>query len=331
MLGSLDLGHLFGIRIRVSWTFVILAAVLLMTGAARDAVTLATFGMLLVSVLLHELGHALVAQSLGIQVLDITFWPLGGMARMSEIPENPRLEAVIAGAGPMVNFLLAALALPLMLLGGLFSPNTQALVSQLVFWFVAINLSLGLFNLLPAFPMDGGRILRAFLANRFSWPVATAMAVRVGRWLALGMVIFGLLFWRGGWAVMPLIALFIWFAGASELTQVRLRHGLNPLNGKPIFPGGAGAGFASAGFGGADPFADLFGRRPAPEAEPAETLGTESPGHDQDRPEPEADPDGPRRPGQWVADVDSLGRDGFSEDELRQLERYRGRLRPDES
>ncbi len=306
MFGSLELGSLFGIRIRASWTFVVLLILLLLTGGG--ATSISWIGMLLLSVLLHELGHALVAQSFGIRVIDITFWPLGGMARMSEIPEQPKVEAWIASAGPLVNFALALFTLPLVWMferGGL--PGSASI-------FIAINLALGVFNLIPAFPMDGGRLLRAGLALRLDWVAATESAVRTGRYVALAMVVFGILvMWPSGLILMPLIGLFVFFAGASELVQVRLRHGLPPIGGAAAFPGG---------FPGA--------RDPGgPDANQARTAQTGQAPPAAPRAEVEIDP-GPgeaRRPKDWDLELD--GKPGYSSEDVRKLEQFRGRMRRD--
>lgn len=173
-------------------------------------------------VLLHELGHSLVAKAYGLQVVDITFWPLGGMARMSRIPEETKIEATIALAGPAVNFALALLALPVLLI----SSGSQ--FGDLVEMFILMNLVLGGFNLLPAFPMDGGRVLRALLARDGDWLAATEKAVRIGRWVALGMVIWAFavpIQW-----MLLFIAGFVWIAGQKELMSTRVRHTGTPFN-----------------------------------------------------------------------------------------------------
>jgi Zn-dependent protease len=173
--------------------------------------------MLFGVVFLHELGHSLVAQSFGIQVLDITFWPLGGMARMAELPEKPRIEGLVAIAGPAVNAVLFT--------GGIlfhFLLGVELVANSVPGYFVAINLMMGLFNLIPAFPMDGGRILRAWLARKRDWVEATELAVHIGRVFALGMIIFG--YWLTGGCIMPLIGAWVWWMGARELWYVRMRH-----------------------------------------------------------------------------------------------------------
>ncbi|MCB0000786.1 MAG: site-2 protease family protein, partial [Anaerolineales bacterium] len=185
--------------------------------------------------LLHELGHSIVAQSFGIRVLDITFWPLGGMARMSQIPENSRIEGLIAIAGPAVNFVLAGASLTFLLLPGI----AGSAVGDLALVFLLFNVALGGFNLIPAFPMDGGRVLRAILGRKGDWVRATEGAVRVGRFFALLMFLSFFVTWN---PVLPLIALFVWWTGQQELLAVRLRHATAGFG--PFGPFGAFGNFA---------------------------------------------------------------------------------------
>jgi hypothetical protein len=232
-----------------------------------------------------------VAQHFGIRVVDITFWPLGGMARMSQIPEDSRVEGWIAVAGPLVNFALAALTVPLLLVPP---------IAPFATYFVAANLVLGTFNLVPAFPMDGGRVLRAWLGRRGDWLGATEEAVRVGRFVALAMVVAGFA-WN---PVLLLIAVFVWWAGGQELATVRMRHmgapafGFGPL--RAIFEQAAAAGQAQA-----------RAQHQAPPREPR--AATVDPG-------PAAPP---RRP---VGPDAPEGR-GWSEQDLERLERFPGPLR----
>lgn len=313
MFGSLYLGRLFGIQIRVSWVFLPLFAILLMTAAQSGLVSLFLLASVLGCVLLHELGHALAAQRYGLEVQEIKFWLLGGVAQMSRIPEDPKVEGVIALAGPAVNLLLALLTLPLFLLGA--AGNLSPTATHLVDVFLAVNLALGLFNLLPAFPMDGGRLLRAALATRTNWLTATELAVRTGRWVALALALFGIFAWRDGLFLLPIIALYVWWQGTLELNAVRMRHGVHPLAalfGQAMpgaFPGGQGSPF---GFPRAEPqptHADeVHPRREAPAA-PAEPSARGA----------------ARRPA--VIDVGEVPRGGLTQAQIDALERFPGRLR----
>jgi len=172
------------------------------------------FFMLFGVVFLHELGHSLTAQAFGIRVLDITFWPLGGMARMAELPEKPKVEGLVAIAGPAVNGVLFTGALGLHMLLGAY-PKLDSLPG----YFLYINLAMGLFNLIPAFPMDGGRILRAWLARKREWVRATEIAVRVGRVFAFLMVLAGFYSF-----ILALIGMWVWWMGTRELWFVRMKH-----------------------------------------------------------------------------------------------------------
>ncbi len=255
MNGSIKIGSVFGISVRLHWLLLVMIAVLLVLGGPQGMLfELGLVGTLFGIVLLHELGHSLVARAFGLRVVDITLWPLGGMARMSSIPESTRIEGLVAIAGPAVNFLLAALGLALYLVWGAFvDPSTGEhalgpLAQQLLEWFIGANLVMGAFNLLPAFPMDGGRILRAFLGRKGDWLAATETAVRVGRWIALVLGLAGLTGIPGLFEPnlgLPLVALFVWWSGLQELSAVRARHARSPFVGLFEFLRARAAGHGS--------------------------------------------------------------------------------------
>lgn len=236
MFGSIKLGSIFGIAVRVHVLLLALGGLLLLDQGPRGALG---FAILFLVVLLHELGHSVVAQRMGVQVVDITLWPLGGMARMNAMPESSRVEGWIAIAGPAVNFALAALA-TVALFAGL-SLNAPLWLSDALAQFVQVNLALGIFNLVPAFPTDGGRILRAWLARKRAqraqrdWLRATEIAVRIGGYAAFLLSVLGCVlvfsapaFVFQGVALL-LIAAFLWWTGKRELFAVRLRHGGGPF------------------------------------------------------------------------------------------------------
>ncbi|MHC4378689.1 MAG: site-2 protease family protein, partial [Planctomycetota bacterium] len=187
MFGSLDFGRVFGIPVRVSVLFLALILFAGMQAASQRPEALGLLAALILSLFAHELAHALMARRLGIQVIDITFMPHAGMARMRGLPEDPRVESFVALAGPVSNLILAAALWPVMAL----TPATSA-VGVFASSMVVVNLFLGLLNLLPAFPMDGGRVLRSLLATRRGWFTATEQAVSIGRGLALGLLLMGL-------------------------------------------------------------------------------------------------------------------------------------------
>jgi Zn-dependent protease len=208
MGGSLKLGKWFGIEVNLHVTFLLLIGFLALTGfiATRNAGAVAgNIGFLLalfLCVLLHEFGHALAARRYGIPTKDITLLPIGGVARLERMPTDPKQELVVALAGPAVNVVIALALLPIIA------------VSDVAFFerLFTTNLLLVAFNLIPAFPMDGGRVLRAGLALRMDYAVATNTAAKIGQGFA---VLFGIV----GLFTNPfliLIAVFIWFGAAGE-------------------------------------------------------------------------------------------------------------------
>lgn len=218
MFGSFKVGSILGITIRVHILLVALIALIAFqptTGTAE----LLSLVLLFPILLLHELGHSLVARRFGIGVVDITLWPLGGMARMTHMPESSRAEAWIAIAGPAVNFVLAALLLPICFF--VFGIPARTQTGNLMWYLFVANLVLGLFNLIPAFPTDGGRILRALFATGTDWVSATHRAVIVGRVFA---VLIGVVGFSLGNFVAPILALWLWWMGSLELASVRERH-----------------------------------------------------------------------------------------------------------
>ena len=210
---SYQLFRAFGIDVKVHPTFLWLLGIFAFVGFINGGVMLAVtqsvwiilvFGI----VVLHEFGHSLAALRFGIPVLDITLLPLGGMARMAYMPRNPRQEMVIAIAGPAVNVVLAGLAL---LIPGPLESNI----------FFVINTALLIFNLVPAFPMDGGRVLRAWLATKMDYIEATRKAVKVAKYACLGLFIYG---FSEGQFIVCMISIFIYFAGKAELLSVRAQN-----------------------------------------------------------------------------------------------------------
>ena len=215
----------FGIDIRAHSSFILLPSLLgiyygwnygVEVGLRASCLVLIVF----LCVIGHELSHSLKAKTFGIEVPMITLYPMGGVASMMRIPREPRQEFWIAIVGPLFNFALAVLLIiPLFFLLGkenLLSPGLESWPRMIanVFW---INPILGAFNLIPAFPMDGGRILRAALASRMNYLQATRISVSIGR-------IFAILFFLSGvyfktWMLL-LIAGFVYFAGKREEKQI---------------------------------------------------------------------------------------------------------------
>ena len=195
-------------------------------GSVEAALAGVTFiAMLFGIVVLHELGHALTARRFGVATRDITLLPIGGVARLERMPDNPRHELAVAVAGPGVNVVLAAVLASIGLLLGMDiqpSASTENVVAQLL-W---INVALATFNMLPAFPLDGGRALRAFLAMRMPDVRATEVAARLGQALAVVLGIAGLF----GNVVLLLIAVFIWMGARAETNAAQLKDAMAGLS-----------------------------------------------------------------------------------------------------
>lgn len=174
-------------------------------------------------VVLHEFGHAMTAKRFGIETRDITLLPIGGVARLDRMPEDPKQELAIAIAGPAVNVLLAALFFAVLAMENRLTAFSLTGPGNYLLWnLVRINLALAVFNLIPAFPMDGGRVLRALLAIRMNYARATRIAARIGQVIALIFGIAGLF----GNALLILIAIFVWMGAAQESGMVQLRSTL---------------------------------------------------------------------------------------------------------
>ncbi len=233
MRWSLKVGKVAGTEIRIHLTLLLL---LVWLGAltAREGAAVEVFNVIALiclafaCVLLHELGHVLMALSFGITTPRIILYPIGGIAWMKQVPREPRTELLIALAGPAVNIFLAALSF--LLIGGSFPiPSVEAPLSLEGFLvaLVWINLMLGLFNLIPAFPMDGGRVLRAILAMKLPYTKATEIAVRIGEFFAIALAIFSILDLQ---PVLFLISLLIFVAANAEGAVVKREHLLAGLN-----------------------------------------------------------------------------------------------------
>ena len=233
MGSSFKIGRAFGIDVKVHWTFFLLLFFFAFVGyrgtgdLAGVLVTISVIVALFVCVLLHEFGHSLVAQRLGIEIPDITLLPIGGVARLKTLPERPMDEVKIAVAGPLVNVVLAPIFYGIGLALGA-SPLDVASpvggfssVGQFFVYLGAINVALVVFNMLPAFPMDGGRVLRGSLATRLGPIRATDIASAVGQIFALGFFLIGLL---SGNFFLALIAVFIFFGANGEAQMVRQRE-----------------------------------------------------------------------------------------------------------
>ena len=219
MAWSLTVGRFFGTAVRLHVTFVLFLLFIagvsfVQGGVGAAAATVALVVLLFGCVVLHEFGHVLAARRYGVHTPDVVLLPIGGVARMAQMPETPRQEIVVALAGPAVNVVIAAVLLVGM--GGFptgmqtWQPTLGALAAQLFY----ANLLLVAFNMIPAFPMDGGRVVRALLAMWKGHVVATRIAARLGQALA---VVFGLVGLAVGNLILALVGAFIFFAAAAEL------------------------------------------------------------------------------------------------------------------
>jgi len=220
MPGTVGNLRLFGVPIRLHFTFLLLLVFLIFIGIGgqQSGLTTAVYVLaLFASVLLHEIGHALVARAYGVRTLEIVMYPIGGVSRLEGKPK-PQQEPVIALAGPAVNLIIGVALLAtqndFLPLEKLTVPTDANLIERIGVG----NVLLGVFNLLPAYPMDGGRILRALLALRKSADEATQIAARVSRFLAVAMGLFGLL---SSNFLLVFVALFVYLGAAQESAAAR--------------------------------------------------------------------------------------------------------------
>jgi len=234
--GSITIATVAGIPIRIHWTFAVLLAWVFAGGAMRagtvaEGLVSAAFTLCVFACVgLHELGHALAARRFGVRTRDITLLPIGGVARLERIPENPLQEFVIAVAGPIVNVVIAAALFTGLIwqdgmnaLLAIDNPGTH--VDHFLATLAAVNVWLVLFNMIPAFPMDGGRVLRAVLTAGLGHSRATRVAGTIGQALAVLMALAGLF-------VSPmliLVAMFVWIGAASEALEAERRSLLSGL------------------------------------------------------------------------------------------------------
>lgn len=226
MRWSFRIATLFGTEVRIHVTFLLLVTwyglISWRIGGEEAAVWAVAFLLLVfASVLFHEFGHVLAARRYGIRTPDILLSPIGGLARLERLPEEPRQELVVALAGPAVTALLAGALWAARHLSGdttplwVFEPGREHLAPALL----RANLVLLAFNLLPAFPMDGGRVLRALLASRRGLVAATRTAARIGQVFAVGFGLLGLVYSP----FLLIIAAFIFLAAEAEANAVETR------------------------------------------------------------------------------------------------------------
>lgn len=228
MRGSLKLFSVRGIDVKVHPTFFLLLLFFgVMFGSEGGGIVGAIWGMVFVCliflcIILHEMSHSLTAQHFGVEVRDITLWPIGGIASMKNLPRKPSQELKIALAGPPVNLIVAILLFFIKDKMHLSSPLFHGTEVDLLTAVIRTNVFIAFFNLTPALPMDGGRILRALLAQNMDYRKATKIAVTLGQ-------MFALLFFAAGLLVRPpnpflaLIGIFIYFAASQEEMLVDMK------------------------------------------------------------------------------------------------------------
>jgi Zn-dependent protease/predicted transcriptional regulator len=233
MKWSMKIGTFAGIGVYVHATFLMLIAwVAFINWQEERSAQAALVGVLFIltlfaCVVLHEFGHALTAARFGIRTRDITLLPIGGLARLERMPDDPRQELLVALAGPAVNVVIAAVLYVALLGTGGLTTMTPATLEGGSFGVrvMFVNVMLVLFNLLPAFPMDGGRVLRAVLAMRTDYVRATQIAASVGQGMALIFGLVGLFFNP----FLMFIALFVWIGATQEAAITQMRSALGGI------------------------------------------------------------------------------------------------------
>lgn len=243
MLRAIKVGHLYGVDVNVHPTFGLVLVWAVWQWGLSSSRGLGAFmlGLVLVllifgSVLLHELGHCAMARQFSIRVLDITLWPFGGVARIEQMPADPRSEFLIAVAGPAVNLAITVALFPPLVLTGILAgwdslfpsdhPLDAMTPATLLAYLAIVNLFILLFNLVPAFPMDGGRMLRAALAPGMGRDRATSIAVAAGLAFAVMCVAIGI--WQRNLALI-VTGVFIFFAAQAEARVERVQSAMRRL------------------------------------------------------------------------------------------------------
>jgi len=244
MSGGYEVFKIRGIAIRVHGSLVFLGVMLAIIalgegGSPADVGwRLMAPGVLFLTVLIHELGHAFTARAHGQVVKDVVLTPLGGAARLQGAVRSPVAEARVALAGPAANLVLAALAAGILLLQGQFDLESlkrivtldiqsgDLLIADPLRCILAFNLLLGTLNLLPAFPMDGGRILRALLWLSMGKLAATRIACRLGIWCAIGLFVSPFFVTGVQWWILPLVGLTLFLANVRERVMVEASEGV---------------------------------------------------------------------------------------------------------
>jgi Zn-dependent protease len=233
MRWSLKIAKLAGIDIFIHFTFFILLTwVAFIQWKLNGSFGAAFSGIVFIlaiftCVVLHELGHALTAKKYGIKTKDIILLPIGGVARLEKMPSQPIQELWVALAGPAVNVGIATLLAVYLWVTNTFTPDNQITIATVpsVERIMGVNIFLILFNMIPAFPMDGGRVLRALLATRLAYIRATRISANLGQGIALLFGVIGLFYNP----ILLFIAFFVWMGAAQETRMVRMKSVLDRI------------------------------------------------------------------------------------------------------
>jgi Zn-dependent protease/predicted transcriptional regulator len=230
MRWSLSVGKIFGIKFKIHVTFFFLLVFIFFIGLSQRGLDKAVVAVLFIcaifaSGLIHEVGHSLIARRFGKEAKSITLLPIGGVATMEEMPEKPVQEIAMTIVGPFINLAIAGILY--LIIGrwsGLNMPNLYPDTAKEFFGgIIGINIILAIFNLVPAFPMDGGRVLRAILALRIDYVRATSIAVFIGQAIAMLFIFYGIFF--NLW--LAFIGVFLYMGAGSEKQHVMLSSVLN--------------------------------------------------------------------------------------------------------
>lgn len=231
MRWSMKIAKLAGIDIFIHFTFFILVTwVAFIQWKLNGSIGAAFSGVVFIlaifaCVVLHELGHALAAKKYGIRTQDIILLPIGGVARLERMPNRPIQELWVALAGPAVNVVIAALLAICLWFTKTLTPDNQLAMTTSAFVerIMGVNIFLVLFNMIPAFPMDGGRVFRALLATRVAYSKATQVSANLGQGIALLFGVIGLFYNP----ILLFIAFFVWMGAAQETRMIRAKSALN--------------------------------------------------------------------------------------------------------
>ncbi len=245
MRGSFQIAKFFGIPVQIHWSFGLIFVWVLYVGFKENwdwgsiAWSVMFVIALFVCVVMHEFGHALTARRFGVSTRDIILSPIGGVARLDRLPEKPMQEFYVAIAGPLVNVGIMAVLSPYLLfitadqrlqLFSILNKSNNVFVRDLtpidffLFGLIVLNGTLAVFNLLPAFPMDGGRVLRALLSLRLGRMQATRIASYIGQFLAIALLAYGI--WQSS-PITAFIGVFVFFTAAQEFRMVRMDSALD--------------------------------------------------------------------------------------------------------